>query len=76
MIDTRKLYIELITDYDPYCDISEHEKLSDSEMLYNLLEIKENNGIENIDTEEEQLIYDRFIALIDLFKAQGVNPYY
>lgn len=76
MIDVRKLYIELISDYEPFEDISEHENLTESEMLYNLIEIKENNGIENIETEEDQYIYDRFLSLIALFKAQGVSPYY
>lgn len=76
MIDTRQLYIDLISDYDPYCNISEHENLSESEMLYNLIEMKENNGIENIESEEDQYIFDRFNTLIALFHAQGVSPYY
>ena len=76
MIDIRKLYIDLIQDYDPYSDISEHENLTESEMLYNLIQIKENNGIENIETEDDQYIYDRFLSLIGLFKAQEITPYY
>lgn len=76
MIDSRKLYIDLIQDYDPYSDISEHENLTESEMLYNLIQIKENNGIENIESEDDQYIHDRFLSLIGLFKAQGITPYY
>ena len=76
MIDIRKLYIDLIQDYDPYSDISEHENLTESEMLYNLIQIKENNGIENIESEDDQYIYDRFLSLIGLFKAQEISPYY
>ena len=76
MIDTRQLYIDLISDYDPFSDISEHENLSESDMLYNLIEMKENNGLENIETEEDQYIFDRFNTLIALFKAQGVSPYH
>ena len=74
MIDHRQLYFELIHDYDPYIDIDQN--ISDSEMLYNLIEIRDNNGIENCDNEEEQLIYERFLSLIDLFKTLGINPYY
>lgn len=75
MIDHRQLYFELIHDYDPYSDTNDPD-ISDSEMLYNLIEIRDNNGIENCDNEEEQLIYERFLELIDLFKTLGINPYY
>lgn len=76
-IDHRQLYFELLHDYDPYADTSDlNNDISDSEMLYNLIEIRDNNGIENCDNEEEQLIYERFLTLIDLFKALGINPYY
>ena len=75
MIDHRQLYFELIHDYDPYADTSDLD-ISDSEMLYNLIEIRDNNGIENCDNEDEQLIYERFLNLIDLFKSLGINPYF
>lgn len=74
MIDHRQLYFELIHDYDPYIAIDQN--ISDSEMLYNLIEIRDNNGIENCDNEDEQLIYERLLNLIDLFKSLGINPYY
>jgi hypothetical protein len=74
MADIRKLYFDLIKDYDPFEDISEHENMTESEMLYNLEEIAENNDIDNCDTIEEEMIRDRFYTLIDLFHALGYHP--
>ena len=75
MADIRKLYLELIHDYAPYEDMTEHESMTECEMLYNLIEIRENNDIDIIDNEDDQIIYDRFNTLIDLFKALGYNAY-
>ena len=72
MVDIRKLYFELIQDFDPYEDLSKHENYTESEMLYNMIEIREND-LESID---DYILVDRFNTLIDLFKALGINPYY
>lgn len=69
MADIKKLYIDLITDYDPYTDINELLNSSPSEMLYNMIEIQRNN-IESID---DKSIVNRFNTLIELFKALGIK---
>jgi hypothetical protein len=69
MADIKKLYIDLITDYDPYTDINELLNSSPSEMLYNMIEIQRNN-IESID---DEAIVNRFNTLIELFKALGIK---
>ncbi len=69
MADIKKLYIDLITDYDPYTDINELLNSSPSEMLYNMIEIQRNN-IESID---DKAIINRFYTLIELFKALGIK---
>lgn len=69
MADIKKLYIDLITDYDPYTDINELLNSSPSEMLYNMMEIQRNN-IESID---DEAIVNRFNTLIELFKALGIK---
>lgn len=69
MADIKKLYIDLITDYDPYTDINELLNSSPSEMLYNMMEIQRNN-IESID---DKAIVNRFNTLIELFKALGIK---
>lgn len=69
MADIKKLYIDLITDYDPYTDINELLNNSPSEMLYNMMEIQRNN-IESID---DKAIVNRFNTLIELFKALGIK---
>jgi hypothetical protein len=69
MADIKKLYIDLITDYDPYTDINELLNSSPSEMLYNMIEIQRNN-IESID---DKAIINRFNTLIELFKALGIK---
>jgi len=69
MADIKKLYIDLITDYDPYTDINELLNSSPSEMLYNMTEIQRNN-IESID---DKSIVNRFNTLIELFKALGIK---
>ncbi len=69
MADIKKLYIDLITDYDPYADINELLNSSPSEMLYNMIEIQRNN-IESID---DKAIINRFNTLIELFKALGIK---
>jgi hypothetical protein len=70
--DIKQLYFELIQDYDPYEDISEHKKLTVSQMLYNLIEIKKNN-FDFIDLETMK-IYNRFTTLIDIFTSLGIKP--
>lgn len=72
MADIKKLYIELIHEYDPFDDIEEHKKYNTSQMLYNLIEIK-NNNFDYID-EESFKIYNRFKTLIDIFQSLGVKP--
>ena len=69
MADIKKLYIDLITDYDPYTDINELLNSSPSEMLYNMMEIQRNN-IESID---DEAMVNRFNTLIELFKALGIK---
>ena len=76
MIDYRQLYIDLIHDYDPFTDISEHENLTDSEMLYNLIEIRDNNELDSFIHEEDVYIFNRFNELISLFEQLGISPYY
>ena len=72
MSDIKQLYIELISDFDPYGDITEHETLTESEMLYNLQEIR--NNFTYIDYDET--IIKRFNTLIDLFIALGIKAYF
>lgn len=72
MADIKQLYFELIQDYNPFEDISEHEKLTASQMLYNLIEIKKNN-FDYIDLETMK-IYNRFTTLIDIFTSLGIKP--
>lgn len=72
MADIKKLYIELMQDYDPFDDIEEHKKYTTSQMLYNLIEIK-NNNFDYID-EESFEIYNRFKTLIEIFQSLGVKP--
>ena len=69
MADIKKLYIDLITDYDPYIDINELLNNSPSEMLYNMIEIQRNN-IASID---DKAIVNRFNTLIEIFKALGIK---
>ena len=69
MADIKKLYIDLITDYDPYTDINELLNSSPSEMLYNMIEIQRNN----IDSIDDKAIVNRFNTLIELFKALGIK---
>lgn len=69
MADIKKMYIDLITDYDPYTDINDLLNSSPSEMLYNMIEIQRNN-IESID---DKAIVNRFNTLIELFKALGIK---
>ena len=69
MADIKKMYIDLITDYDPYTDINELLNSSPSEMLYNMMEIQRNN-IESIN---DEAIVNRFNTLIELFKALGIK---
>lgn len=72
MADIKKLYIELIQDYDPFEDITEHEHLNNNQMLYNLIEIKKNNF--NYIDKSTLTIYNRFKTLIDIFQALGIKP--
>lgn len=69
MADIKKLYIDLITDYDPYTDINELLNSSPSEMLYNMIEIQRNN----INSIDDKAIVNRFNTLIELFKALGIK---
>jgi len=62
MADIRKLYIDFISDLDPFTDITEHENMSIKSMLYNLNEIKKNWNFEPSDP-----LYNRINTLIDLF---------
>lgn len=75
MADIRKLYFDLLNDYDPFHENEEVDyNISESQMLYNLLEIKKNNGIENYDNEQEKKIYYRFISLINVMQLLGIKP--
>lgn len=71
MADIKKLYLELITDYDPFTDINEHKKLELCEMLYNLEEIKKND----LEESDDYILINRFNTLIELFHVLGYNAY-
>lgn len=62
MADIRKLYIDFISDLDPFTDITEHENMSIKSMLYNLNEIKKDWNFAPSDP-----LYNRINTLIDLF---------
>ena len=72
MYHLKQIYLDLIADYDPFTDISEHTNLTCGQMLYNLIEIKKNN-FDFIDLDTMKL-YDRFTTLIYLFESLGFKP--
>lgn len=69
----RKLYFDLINDFDPYYDESEIHNISNSDMLYNLKEMKNNYTIDDLKDNELLSIYNRINTLIDLFQALKIN---
>ena len=77
MADIKKLYIELIQDYDPYTDINEHVNLTDSGMLYNLLNLQKDFDclVDFSDFSESAIdLLNRCNTLIDIFQALGIKP--
>lgn len=76
MADIKKLYIELIQDYDPYIDIQEHVNISSSAMLYNLLNLqKDFKCLVDFSNYEKSSIdlLNRCNSLIDIFQALGIK---
>ena len=72
MADIRKLYFDLIDDIYPYAECYEDidRNMSESEMLYNLIEM-EKDMINDSDTIEDR---NRINTLIELFRALGIKP--
>lgn len=71
MADIKNLYIEFISSLCPFEDMEEHNNISFSDMLYNLIEIKKDfNYIDR----ETMAMYNRLNTLIDIFKSLGVKP--
>lgn len=76
MADIRKLYIDLIQDYDPYTDIHEHNNLSNSAMLYNLQNLQKDFLclVDFADFSKASIdLLNRCNTLIDLFEALGIK---
>lgn len=65
----RKLYFDLINDYDAYYDENELHNMSNSEILYNLKEMKKE--FEQYNSIDE--FYNRVCTLIELFQALKIN---
>ena len=72
MNDIKIRYFDLLSDYDPFLEVSEHENFTPSQMLYNLIEIRKNN-FDYIDKDTFELL-KRFDALIEYMKSQGIKP--
>ena len=72
MADIRKLYFDLIDSIYPYAECYEDidRNMSESEMLYNLIEMKK-DMINDSDTIEDR---NRINTLIELFRALGIKP--
>ncbi len=69
----RDLYFDLIADYDDYIDLSELKDISNSEMLYNLIEMKKNFNIDDLKDIELLNIFNRINTLIELFQVLKTN---
>lgn len=77
MADIKKLYIELIQDYDPYIDIQEHNNISSSAMLYNLLNLQKDFTclVDFSDYSKSSIdLLNRCNSLINIFQALGIKP--
>mgnify|MGYP003571273082 CR=1 FL=1 len=72
MADIRKLYFDLIDSIYPYAECYEDidRNMTESEMLYNLIEMNK-DMLKDEDTKEDR---NRINTLIELFQALGIKP--
>jgi CRISPR/Cas system CSM-associated protein Csm2 small subunit len=72
MADIRKLYFDLIDSIYPYAECYEDidRNMTESEMLYNLIEMNK-DMLKDEDTKEDR---NKINTLIELFQALGIKP--
>lgn len=72
MADIRKLYFDLIDSIYPYAECYEDidRNMTESEMLYNLIEMNK-DMLKDEDTKEDR---NRINTLIEVFQALGIKP--